>query len=106
MKRENPFLVALALLGGVIFLAPVLYSIWMSFQTAQAYYTGGLEFTLENYTVAVGQYKLRPLSAQQRHRLWLRDNPWPHGSDAGSLRLCPLHVPRRECAVWRHCRNA
>jgi ABC-type glycerol-3-phosphate transport system permease component len=56
MKRENPFLVALALLGGVIFLAPVLYSIWMSFQTAQAYYTGGLEFTLENYTVAVGQY--------------------------------------------------
>jgi multiple sugar transport system permease protein/sn-glycerol 3-phosphate transport system permease protein len=56
MKRENPFLVALALLGGVIFLAPVLYSIWMSFQAAQAYYTGGLEFTLENYTVAVGQY--------------------------------------------------
>jgi multiple sugar transport system permease protein/sn-glycerol 3-phosphate transport system permease protein len=56
MKRENSFLVALALLGGVIFLAPVLYSIWMSFQTAQAYYTGGLEFTLENYTVAVGQY--------------------------------------------------
>jgi multiple sugar transport system permease protein/sn-glycerol 3-phosphate transport system permease protein len=56
MKRENPFLVALALLGGVIFLAPVLYSIWMSFQTAQAYYTGGLEFTLDNYTVAVGQY--------------------------------------------------
>ena len=56
MKRENPFLVALALLGGLIFLAPVLYSIWMSFQTAQAYYTGGLEFTLDNYTVAVGQY--------------------------------------------------
>jgi multiple sugar transport system permease protein/sn-glycerol 3-phosphate transport system permease protein len=28
----------------------------MSFQAAQAYYTGGLEFTLENYTVAVGQY--------------------------------------------------
>jgi len=56
MKRENPFLVALALLGGFIFLAPVLYSIWMSFQTAQAYYTGTLEFTLDNYTVAVGQY--------------------------------------------------
>jgi multiple sugar transport system permease protein/sn-glycerol 3-phosphate transport system permease protein len=28
----------------------------MSFQTAQAYYTGGLDFTLDNYTVAVGQY--------------------------------------------------
>jgi multiple sugar transport system permease protein/sn-glycerol 3-phosphate transport system permease protein len=56
MERENPFLVALALLGGLIFLAPVLYSIWMSFQTAQAYYTGGLEFTIDNYTVAVGQY--------------------------------------------------
>jgi multiple sugar transport system permease protein/sn-glycerol 3-phosphate transport system permease protein len=28
----------------------------MSFQTAQAYYTGGLEFTIDNYTVAVGQY--------------------------------------------------
>jgi multiple sugar transport system permease protein/sn-glycerol 3-phosphate transport system permease protein len=56
MKRENPFLVALALLGGLIFLAPVLYSIWLSFQTAQAYYTGGLEFTIDNYTVAVGQY--------------------------------------------------
>jgi multiple sugar transport system permease protein/sn-glycerol 3-phosphate transport system permease protein len=56
MKRENPLLVALALFGGVIFLAPVLYSIWMSFQTAQAYYTGELEFTLNNYTVAVSQY--------------------------------------------------
>ncbi|EIM28365.1 carbohydrate ABC transporter permease [Microvirga lotononidis] len=56
MKRENPFLVALALLGGLVFLAPVLYSIWISFQTAQAYYTGRLEFTLDNYMVAVGQY--------------------------------------------------
>jgi multiple sugar transport system permease protein/sn-glycerol 3-phosphate transport system permease protein len=56
MKRENKFLAALALVGGLIFLSPVLYSIWMSFQTAQAYYTGKLEFTLDNYGAAIGQY--------------------------------------------------
>ncbi|WP_375450489.1 carbohydrate ABC transporter permease [uncultured Devosia sp.] len=56
MKRESRFLAGLALMGGLIFLSPVLYSIWMSFQTAQAYYTGRLEFTLDNYTAAIGQY--------------------------------------------------
>ena len=56
MKRENKFLTALALAGGLVFLSPVLYSIWMSFQTAQSYYTGKFEFTLDNYTAAIGQY--------------------------------------------------
>lgn len=56
MKPENRLLTVLALAAGVIFLVPVLYSIWMSFQTADAYYTGTVEFTLDNYTRAVGQY--------------------------------------------------
>ncbi|AKR55811.1 lactose ABC transporter permease [Devosia sp. H5989] len=56
MNRESKLLAALALAGGLIFLAPVLYSIWMSFQTAQAYYTGRIEFTLDNYGHAIGQY--------------------------------------------------
>ncbi|MFB9952443.1 carbohydrate ABC transporter permease [Rhizobium puerariae] len=56
MKPENRLLTGLALLAGFLFLLPVLYSVWMSFQTAQAYYTGGLEFTLDNYARAVGQY--------------------------------------------------
>ncbi|WP_425053086.1 carbohydrate ABC transporter permease [Psychromarinibacter sp. S121] len=46
----------LTLLAAVIFLSPVLYSIWMSFQTSNAYYAGGVEFTFRNYDVAVGQY--------------------------------------------------
>lgn len=45
-----------ALLAGLLFLFPVLYSIWMSFQTAQSYYQGGFSFTLDNYSVAIGQY--------------------------------------------------
>lgn len=47
---------ALALAGGLLFLSPVLYSVWMSFQTSDAYYTGGVQFTLDNYARAVGQY--------------------------------------------------
>lgn len=56
MKPENPYLAAAALVAGLIFLSPVLYSIWMSFQTADAYYRGGLDFTLDNYGRAIGQY--------------------------------------------------
>lgn len=56
MKPDNPILVGLALLAGLAFLSPVLYSIWMSFQTADAYYAGTMQFTLDNYVRAVGQY--------------------------------------------------
>lgn len=56
MKPDNPILVGLALLAGLAFLSPVLYSMWMSFQTADAYYAGTMEFTLDNYVRAVGQY--------------------------------------------------
>lgn len=56
MKPDNPILAAAALVAGLIFLSPVLYSIWMSFQTAEAYYRGGVDFTLDNYERAVGQY--------------------------------------------------
>lgn len=56
MKLEKPFLSTLALLFGALFLSPALYSMWLSFQTADAYYSGGLEFTIENYSLAVGQY--------------------------------------------------
>ncbi|MCM2474591.1 carbohydrate ABC transporter permease [Rhizobium sp. CG5] len=56
MKPDNPFRAGLALVAGLIFLSPVLYSIWMSFQTSAAYYAGGLEFTLENYGRAIGQF--------------------------------------------------
>ncbi|ARO13947.1 sn-glycerol 3-phosphate transport system permease protein [Ketogulonicigenium robustum] len=55
MNRDR-ILTTLALLGGVIFLSPVLYSIWISFQTANAYYTHGLEFTFNNYTKAIGDF--------------------------------------------------
>ena len=56
MKPENPLLAGLALVAGLLFLSPVLYSIWMSFQTVDAYYAGELGFTLDNYARAVGQY--------------------------------------------------
>lgn len=56
MKPENPLLGTLALVAGLLFLSPVLYSIWMSFQTVDAYYAGELGFTLTNYARAVGQY--------------------------------------------------
>lgn len=56
MKPDNPVLIGLALLAGLAFLSPVLYSIWMSFQTADAYYAGTMQFTLDNYVRAVGQY--------------------------------------------------
>lgn len=56
MLPKDRMLSALALAGGLLFLSPILYSIWMSFQTASAYYTGSLEFTLDNYARAIGQY--------------------------------------------------
>ena len=56
MKPKEKALSALALLGGLVFLSPVLYSIWMSFQTAHSYYTGGFDFTLSNYATAIGQF--------------------------------------------------
>lgn len=56
MKPENPVLLGLALAFGLLFLSPVFYSIWISFQTADAYYAGGLDFTFANYTLAIGQY--------------------------------------------------
>lgn len=56
MKPDNPLLSGLALAAGLLFLSPVLYSIWMSFQTADAYYTGKLDFTIDNYFQAIGQY--------------------------------------------------
>lgn len=56
MKPENPLAAGLALAAGLLFLSPVLYSIWMSFQTADAYYAGDIAFTLDNYARAVGQY--------------------------------------------------
>lgn len=56
MKPENPLAAGLALVAGLLFLSPVLYSIWMSFQTADAYYAGDIAFTLDNYARAVGQY--------------------------------------------------
>jgi ABC-type glycerol-3-phosphate transport system permease component len=51
MKRN-----LLALGAGLLFLSPVLYSVWMSFQTSNAYYTGATEFTFDNYARAIGQY--------------------------------------------------
>lgn len=56
MKLKDKALSALAIAAGIVFLSPVLYSIWMSFQTAQSYYTGGFEPTLGNYATAIGQY--------------------------------------------------
>lgn len=55
MRRDH-VPAALALIAGLIFLSPVLYSIWMSFQTYDAYYGGGLEVTLGNYARAIGQF--------------------------------------------------
>lgn len=56
MKPENPLLAWLALGAGMLFLSPILYSIWMSFQTVDAYYAGNIALTLDNYTRAIGQY--------------------------------------------------
>jgi ABC-type glycerol-3-phosphate transport system permease component len=55
MKRDK-IMPMLALGLGLLFLSPVLYSVWMSFQTVDAYYTGGFQFTLDNYVRATGQY--------------------------------------------------
>lgn len=56
MRPDPRITGALALAAGVLFLSPVLYSVFMSFQTADAWYQGKLEFTLDNYAVAIGQY--------------------------------------------------
>ncbi|MCY1666877.1 carbohydrate ABC transporter permease [Rhizobium sp. SL86] len=56
MKPENPILTTLSVAAGLLFLSPVLYSVWMSFQTADAFYTGKLVFTLDNYGRAVGEF--------------------------------------------------
>ncbi|KGE00194.1 MULTISPECIES: carbohydrate ABC transporter permease [Rhizobium/Agrobacterium group] len=56
MKPENQILAVLSLLVGLLFLSPVLYSIWMSFQTADAFYAGEVAFTLDNYDRAIGQF--------------------------------------------------
>ncbi|NBN62833.1 ABC transporter permease subunit [Microvirga tunisiensis] len=56
LRLAEPLLAALALAAGLLFLSPVLYSIWLSLQTADSYYAGGYEFTLDNYTRAVSQY--------------------------------------------------
>jgi ABC-type glycerol-3-phosphate transport system permease component len=56
MKREHPLKLALALAAGLLFLSPALYSIWISFQTADSYYRGSFDFTLDNYRSAVGFY--------------------------------------------------
>lgn len=56
MRLKNRLVTGLALVAGLIFLSPVLYSIWMSFETAQSYYTGQYEFTLDNYVRAVAEY--------------------------------------------------
>jgi ABC-type glycerol-3-phosphate transport system permease component len=56
MKPENPLLTMLSLIAGLIFLSPVLYSVWMSFQTADAFYAGRIDFTLDNYGRAVGEF--------------------------------------------------
>lgn len=45
-----------ALVAGLIFLSPVLYTIWMSFLTVDSYYSGDPVLTLDNYRVAFGQY--------------------------------------------------
>ena len=56
MKPENALLTMLSLIAGLIFLSPVLYSVWMSFQTADAFYAGRIDFTLDNYGRAVGEF--------------------------------------------------
>jgi multiple sugar transport system permease protein/sn-glycerol 3-phosphate transport system permease protein len=56
MKPDNPLVALLALAAGALFLSPVLYSIWMSFQTVDAFYSGDVSFTLDNYTRAVGEF--------------------------------------------------
>lgn len=46
MKPDSRILAGLALIAGLLFLSPALYSVFMSFQTVDAYYTGKFEFTL------------------------------------------------------------
>ncbi len=56
MKPENPILAGGALVVGLLFLSPVLYSIWMSFQSVDAFYAGEVELTFDNYARVIGQY--------------------------------------------------
>lgn len=55
MKHENPVLTALSLGAGLLFLSPVLYSVWISLQTADAFYAGQLTFSLNNYGRVIGE---------------------------------------------------
>ncbi len=56
MKPDSPVLTGIALAAGLLFLSPVLCSIFMSFQTVDAYYAGRYDLTLDNYALAIGQY--------------------------------------------------
>lgn len=56
MKRDGWLKSALALVAGVLFLSPVLHSIWMSFQTAGSYYQGSFVATLDNYWRVISEY--------------------------------------------------
>ncbi|OCJ04709.1 glycerol-3-phosphate ABC transporter permease [Rhizobium sp. AC27/96] len=56
MKPDNPLFTITSLVIGLLFLSPVLYTIWMSFQTVDAYYAGHASFTLDNYTRAVSEF--------------------------------------------------
>ncbi|WP_137132244.1 carbohydrate ABC transporter permease [Rhizobium sp. FY34] len=56
MKPENPIVAMLSLAAGLLFMWPVLYSVWMSLQTADAFYAGKLAFTLDNYERAITQF--------------------------------------------------
>lgn len=56
MNPKGALVRVVSLVAGIVFLSPVLFSIWMSFQTAQSYYTGGFDLTLGNYATAFGQH--------------------------------------------------
>ncbi len=52
MKHNNPVLSGFIITLGLLFLAPVFYGLWMSFQTAEGYYSGSYGFSFKNYRVA------------------------------------------------------
>lgn len=49
MKPKNPILSGFIVITGLLFLAPILYGLWMSFLTADSYYNGNYNFSLQNY---------------------------------------------------------
>lgn len=55
MKRDSRAMTALALVGGFIFLLPVIYGVWMSLQSAGGYCAGRPGLTFENYEAAFGK---------------------------------------------------